>query len=377
VCHVISGYFRNDARIFLRQCKSLKKYGFDVSILTNDGEPDEEIDGIKIFDCRKSWSRVKTLLMAKQQFLHSAISIEADVYQLHSPELLPLGVALKRLGKKVVYDAHEDMPRHILEKEWLPPLSRAAVSRAFENYMLRTLSQYDDIISPHSHVVTDFQKRIGKGTLIANFPLISADLASTQSHYSARPPLLCYSGTVYAYSNQEEIVEALSRFEDIQYKIAGYIDEAHAERLKAMPAGQKVTALGRLSRSALHEFYQTARVGMVVYDYKLNLGGKLGSYGTNKIFEYMEAGLPVICTDYILWKDIVDRYDCGICVAPGKPDEIADAIDYLLRDSHRAYRMGQNGRSAVLKEFHWGSEEAKYVGLFERLFDQRRAENII
>lgn len=367
VCHVISGYFRNDARVFLRQCKSLHKHGFTVSILTNDGEPDEVLDGIKVIDCGKLWSRAKTLARAKRQFLEKALEIDADIYQLHSPELLPLGLTLKKLGKLVVYDAHEDMPRHLLEKEWLPLFSRKAISFAFEKYMLHALGQFDDIVSPHSHVVADFQAKLGKGTLIANFPLVGANSAFSQADYDARGTVLCYSGTVYSYSNQEEVVEALSKFDKVQYRIAGYIDPNHAERLKAMPAGERVAVLGRLSRPDLYEFYHSARVGVVIYDYKLNLGDRLGSYGTNKVFEYMEAGLPFVCTDYILWKDIIDRYDCGVCVAPGRPDEIATAIDYLLRDSQRAYHMGQNGRKAVLQEFNWASEEKKYVELFRRL----------
>lgn len=367
VCHVISGYFRTDARVFLRQCKSLHSHGFEVSILTNDGDQDEVLDEIGIIDCAKPWPRWKTLLMAKRQFLAKALEIDADIYQLHSPELLPLGLALKTAGKKVVYDAHEDMPRHILEKEWLPRFTRKPISAAFEKYMLRTLVQYDDIVSPHSHVVANFQEVLGKGVLIANFPLVADNWDFSREDFVSRENILCYSGTVYAYSNQEEIVEALGAFDDLQYRIAGYIDEEHGKRLMAMSNGDKVRFLGRLSRPDLHAFYQSTLIGVVIYDYKLNLGNRLGSYGTNKVFEYMEAGLPFICTDYILWKDIIDRYDCGVCVAPGKPNEIVAAIRYFREDKDRAYRMGQNGRRAVLEEFNWRSEEKKYVALFRGL----------
>lgn len=370
VCHVISGYFRNDARVFLRQCKSLDRHGFDVSILTNDGQPDEVLDGVRVVDCGKPWPRWKALLFAKRQFLPKALELDADTYQLHSPELLPLGLALLRAGKRVVYDAHEDMPRHILEKEWLPLFSRKLISVAFERYMYWALRQYDEIVSPHSHVVSEFQLRLGKGVLIANFPIVADNWEFSRDDFVGRENILCYSGTVYSYSNQEEIVDALGAFENLEYRIAGHIDEAHGERLKARPNGGQLKFLGRLSRPDLHEFYRSALIGVVIYDYKLNLGDRLGSYGTNKVFEYMEAGLPFICTDYVLWKDIVDRYDCGICVAPGRSDEIAAAIERLLQDKDMAFRMGQNGRRAVLEEFNWSSEEKKYVELFRSLAPQ-------
>lgn len=351
----------------MRQCKSLKAHGFDVSIITNDGDPDEILDGIPIFDCKKTWPRWKTLLFAKRQFMAKALEINADIYQLHSPELLSLGLSLKKAGKRVVYDAHEDMPRHIMEKEWLPRGSRQAISIMFEKYMMSTLSKYDEIISPHFHVIDKMKLSFGKGIAICNFPILSINDYLSVENYCNRDNIICYSGTVYDYSNQEEVLLALERLPETQYRIAGYIEESHCQRLMDMPSGDRVKFLGRLSRSDLHEFYQASLVGLVVYDYKLNLGDRLGSYGTNKIFEYMEAGIPFIATDYLLWKDIVDRYECGICVTPGRSDEIAAAIEFLLNDRERAYWMGQNGRRAVFDEFNWASEEKKYVGLFRRL----------
>lgn len=374
VCHVISGYFRNDARIFLRQCKSLHTHGFNVSILTNDGGGDQIVDGIRIIDAKKPWPRWRTLLQAKRQMLSAALDIHADIYQLHSPELLPLGLALRRAGKIVVYDAHEDMPRHLLEKEWLPRFTRRALSILFEKYLHYALARYDDVVSPHSHVVANLNNKLQKGILIANFPLVCEDWEFSESEYSQREEVLCYSGTVYAYSNQEGIIRTLENFKNLEYRIAGYIDSGFRERLMASPNSERVHFFGRLSRQALYEFYNSALIGVVVYDYKLNLGDRLGSYGTNKIFEYMEAGLPFICTDYVLWKDIVDRYDCGVCVSPNDPDQLAEAVGYLLRDRKRAYQMGQNGRQAVLREFNWASEEEKYVALFSALASRERAK---
>lgn len=367
ICHVISGYFRNDARVFLRQCLSLVRAGHDVSILTNDGEPDEVVDGVQIYACDTQWPRWRVLMGATRQFLSLALKVDADVYQIHSPELLPLGLRLKRLGKSVVYDAHEDLPRHILEKEWLPNLFRQPISVATEVYLRRTLRQFDEVVSPHSHVVADLQQAIGKGILVANFPLIDESRAFSLAEYRARSKIVCYSGTVYSYSNQEEIIDALKTVPEARYDVAGYIPEDHRQALMSREGAARVRFLGRLSRSDLRQFYLSSRVGVVVYDYKLNLGGRLGSYGTNKIFEYMEAGLPIICTDYDLWKDIVARYGCGICVEPGNSMQIAEACQFLLANPEKAFSMGQAGRKAVLEEFNWDTENRKYINMFTRI----------
>lgn len=367
VCHVISGYFRNDARVFLRQVLSLKRAGHDVSMVTNDGEPDEVMDGVVIRACRLKLSRRRVLLGAKRQFLPELVAVDADVYQLHSPELLPLALPLKRAGKLVVYDAHEDLPRHIWEKEWVPWILRRPMGYASEHYLRFVLGRIDEVVSPHSHVVAHLQRTIGKGVLVANFPVVQDLPDVTEEEFAQRPATICYTGTVYSYSNQEETLDALAQIPGVRYRVAGHIADDHRRALEARAGSSKATFLGRLGRADLRSLYGSCLVGMCIYDYKHNLGWKLGSYGTNKVFEYMEAGLPLICTDYDLWRDLVERWECGICVRPGSVEEIRAAIEFLLSDRARAYRMGQNGRRAVLQEFNWATEERKYLEVFERL----------
>jgi glycosyltransferase involved in cell wall biosynthesis len=367
VCHVISGYYRNDTRIFLRQCKSLSKYSYDVSILANDGLGYEVIDDISIYSTEKIWKRGAFLfLFAKYQFKKAALKINADIYQIHSPELIMLGLYLKKKGKTVIYDAHEDMPNHILEKEWIPLYFRKIVSVIVSNYMNYSLRVFDEIVSPHSHVVNYFNKRGLRATSIANFPLVNQIDDLTFEKYISNSNLLCYSGTVYSYSNQEYILEAMEDLPNVHYQIAGYFDETYFESLKKYNSFSRLKLLGRISHLDLREFYRSSLIGIVIYDYKLNLGFDLGSYGTNKIFEYMEAGLPIICTNFILWKAIVDKYDCGICVEPNNSQQITLAIKFLLEDKSRSFEMGQNGKKAVISEFNWEVEERKYIKLFDK-----------
>lgn len=373
ICHVISGYFRNDARVFLRQVLSLKRAGHDVSIVTNDGEPDEVLEGVPIYSCRQVFPRWRVLLDAKRQFLSELVRVDADVYQLHSPELLPLALPLKRLGKAVVYDAHEDLPRHIWEKEWVPWLLRRPMGYAAEYYMRFVLRRIDEVVSPHSHVVAHLQKTVGRGVLVANFPLVHALESVSEAEFAARPAAICYTGTVYSYSNQEATLDAIAELPGVHYRVAGYVDEGHKAALMQRPGAARAEYMGRLGRPELRALYLSTIAGLSIYDYKHNLGWTLGSYGTNKVFEYMEAGLPLICTDYDLWRDIIDRWKCGVYVKPGSVAEIRRAIEYVVSDRKRAYEMGQNGRRAVLEEFNWTTEERKYLAVFDRIRQSREA----
>ncbi|MCH1547895.1 MAG: glycosyltransferase family 4 protein [Flavobacteriaceae bacterium] len=368
VCHIISGYYRIDARVFQRQCKSLQKDGYDVSILTNDGEPEDIIEGIVFYSCEKVYqSRIKTLLSATKQFYKKAKGIDADVYQLHSPELFSLGLKLKKLGKKVIYDAHEDLPRHIQEKEWLPKIIRKPLSIIVEWYMNYSLSKFDFIITPHSHVLLDLKNKVKNIELIANFPIVKESHNFTLEEYLKRENIICYTGTVYSYSNQELLGRIVSNFKDLKYNIAGYMDDNLLKKLKTMILKSKFKFHGRIPFNQLPIFYNQATIGYVLYDYKLNLGYKLGSYGTNKIFEYMEEGLPFICTDYTLWKDICNNYNCGIFIPPGDENKLKEALTFLITNKEQAYKMGQNGKKAVKDIFNWTSEERKYLKIFENI----------
>lgn len=368
VCHVISGYFRNDARVFQRQCKSLQRNGYDISILTNDGEKDEILDNIPIYSCDSYFSsRLLTLAFAKYQFYSKALSLDAEVFQLHSPELISLGLALQKKGKKIIYDAHEDLPRHILEKEWLewvPLFIRKLLSFFIEIYLNRALRKYDAVITPHHHVNDNFLKEDINSILVTNFPLVRNLDDLSFEDYCRRGNKICYTGTVYSYSHQEEILEAIAGIEDIEYKVAGYFDTRHYESLDKFSGFKKMDFLGRIPWQDLVDFYKEMAIGIVVYDYKLNLGDRLGSFGSNKLFEYMEAGLPIICTDYILWKDVVERYECGLSVEPRNVDQLKNAIKYLLENKEVAYKFGKNGQQAIKEELNWSTEEKKYLRIY-------------
>jgi len=364
VCILTSGYLRDNARNFQRQAKSILSFGFNVSILTNDGGNDECIDGIDIY-CTKFWkSRIMILLFAWKQFYHKSININADIYLIHSPELLLLGLLLKLKGKKVIYDAHEDLPNHIIEKEWLPRLTRKTISYFTSIYMNFVFSKIDAVISPHTHVLDRYSSINKNCILIANFPLYLSNLKVSYSEYCKRGKVICYSGTCYPHSNQLQILEAIKDFEFLSYSIAGFIPEDLYFKMQEHVSFSKVNFLGMIKYKSLKDFYKKAQIGLVIMDYKLNLGGKRGTFAVNKIFEYMEAGLPIICSDYDLWIELIDKYKCGLYVKPGDIIEIKKAIKYLYENPKIAYKMGQNGINAIDKEYNWKVEENKLRELF-------------
>jgi glycosyltransferase involved in cell wall biosynthesis len=78
----------------------------------------------------------------------------------------------------------------------------------------------------------------------------------------------------------------------------------------------------------------------------------------------MSAGTPVIASDFPEWREIIEECGCGLVVDPHDPNEIAEAINYLLTHPHEAEAMGRLGRKAVEEKFNWSSEERKLLALY-------------
>jgi glycosyltransferase involved in cell wall biosynthesis len=81
----------------------------------------------------------------------------------------------------------------------------------------------------------------------------------------------------------------------------------------------------------------------------------------------MSAGLAVVASNFPLWIEIVEKNNCGICVDPYNPKQIAEAIDFLARNPDKTKKMGQNGRRLVIEKYNWEIEEKKLLVLYVKL----------
>ena len=83
----------------------------------------------------------------------------------------------------------------------------------------------------------------------------------------------------------------------------------------------------------------------------------------------MGAALPVVASDFPLWKGIVEKHEAGVCVNALDPDAIADGVNRLLDDSEQCRTMGEKGRKHILSEFNWEHEALKLNSFYETLMN--------
>lgn len=141
--------------------------------------------------------------------------------------------------------------------------------------------------------------------------------------------------------------------------------------MQTHPSWKKVDLQGRQPHSKIIELLSDSMCGLAVSKYGPNVNGKKGTLGNTKLFEYMQVGIPVICTDLELWKDIIDTYKCGICVKPNDIDGIRDAILFILSNPIEAKKMGDRGRKAIKEKYCWEREAKKIDDLYKKILVDR------
>ncbi len=358
VCHVTSVHKYTDVRIFHKQCISLSKK-YDVYLVAPNVK-DQTISNVKICGVTLPLGRVRRV-MNLNRIYKRALEIDADIYHFHDPELMKMGLKFKQRGKKVVFDSHEDIPLDIAEKKWIPSLFRPLLSRYYENLQKRILPQYDALVSVTPSII-DKLKQLNINTYqITNYPIYK-DFEDNRKWNNS----ICFAGLISPSWLHHNVIDALSAC-NITYEIVGPSDPDYISKLSKLASWNKVSYGGTIKHGEVYSYIQRSMAGIALYDYLPSFGYKLGSLGNNKIFEYMAAGVPVIATDFVLWRDLIEKNNCGICVNPHDIDAIKNAIIYLLNNPQKARIMGDNGARVSRELFNWESQENILFTLYEKL----------
>jgi glycosyltransferase involved in cell wall biosynthesis len=361
VCHITTVHPVDDHRILHKECASLRDAGYDVSLIAPHAG-NVVVDGIAVVGLGgPARNRLERTVRRPLAAYRAAVALDADLYHFHDPDFLPFAVRLARAGKRVVYDAHEDVPAQIRHKDWIPAPARASVARAFARLEAACAGRLDAVVSPSLEALERLQPHQPRAVPLPNYPRL--DALAPAADWDDRLRAACYVGGVTRVRGACELVDAMAHA-DAELYVAGAISPpALARELERSAGWPRVRYLGRVEHARVPELLARVKVGLIPLH---PIGNYVDAYPV-KLFEYMAAGLPVIATDVPRWRQVLEAHDCGVCVAPRSPRLLAEAITALLDDDERARAMGERARRAAVEHYSWETQAVALEELYAEL----------
>lgn len=369
IVHMTSAHGPFDHRIFHKECRSLARAGYEVVELGNYASTDS-IDGVRLQGLGLSSGRLQRMTIKLGTICREAFRSDGDAYHIHDPDLLIAGLLLRAAGKRVVYDIHEDVPRDVLMKTYIPKPIRMPlmwVVELAENTAARCMS---GLIPATPSIAKRFYAKNNNTVVVNNYPDLDEFLPSMISKPESRSPAVAYIGGINEQRGIHEMLAAMNllpRTLGARLELAGWFSIPGLDtELAASSQWQHVRWHGELDRNGIASLLKDVRAGLVLLHPEKNFVAAQPV----KLFEYMAAGIPVIASDFPLWRKIVEDAGCGLLVNPFDTRAIAAAIERLITNPTEAEAMGQRGRKAVERHFNWANEEKTLLSFYASLLTE-------
>jgi glycosyltransferase involved in cell wall biosynthesis len=365
VCHLSNLHVAFDTRIFFRFCRSLAKH-YDVTLIAV--HPREEVvNGIRIVPIRRLKSRYFEMATASFRMFPKALRARAHIYHIHDPELIPCGLWLRLLGKKVIFDVHENFAADIADKPWIR--HKKPLAALFAWWEKRAVRRFELLLAENSYA-PHYDALGARYTVVLNYP----DLPFFRPYRKLEPRQaehLFYIGILLETRGLYEIAEALYLLKQqgriFHFHCIGELYSRLEQGLQKLPFFEGIKdQLHFYGRMRLDEGYALSMdmgIGLCIIHPMKN---SVESYPT-KMFEYMSIGLPLIASDFPLYRNVVEQHACGLCVDPLKPSDLALAILRIAGDDALRLQMAKNGVNAAEAHYSWESQEKLVLEVYEKL----------
>lgn len=366
IAHLTTVHERFDTRIYYKMCTSLNQLG-EVYLLCADGKGNEIRDNINIVDVGKINHRLFRFWFSVNKIYNKALELNADIYHLHDPELIRIGLKLVKMGKKVIFDSHELVGDQILSKDYIPKFIRGIVAKVYNFYEQKSLPKFSCLIAATPHI-RDHLKRVNNNTIdICNYPILNNETVQNSNEVKNLNYInsICYVGGISKKRGLKELVQALelTRNKIVLNLVGNFVPSSFEHELKNLPGWRHVNYLSYLTKNQVLKVYSESQIGIVTlhptpaYIYSLPV----------KMFEYMSNKLPVIASNFKSFCNIFNDVQCGLNVNPCSPKEIAKAIDYLIDNPAERCEMGKKGYQSVISKYNWSLEEQKLFSFYQKI----------
>ncbi len=357
-----------------QQARSSVEDGFEVVVIAPH-DRDEVREGVRVLAVPPYRNRLERVTRTNWQCLRRALAEKPDIYYLHTPDLIPWALPLRLFGCKVVYDVLEDYTGAAMVRTWLPDWARALAVGLIRSVNFVARKAFATVIAER-YYARDFPEAIE----VLNYAR-EEDYAEISS--IARDPAsldrirLLYAGSITDVRGGRHHARLLPHLpEDASLRLIGNCPLADLrDELETIarndPRLELVISNDWLPRETIVAAYREPyTAGIAIFPDTVHYREK----ELTKLFEYMAAGLPIVCSNFPVWRELVEGSGVGLCVDPENPAAAAAAIRWLADNPEAARRMGIRGRELVRERFNWASQARALNDLFRRMLDLPRRD---
>jgi len=366
VCHLSPVQRTRDERAFTRESLPATGYGLKFAIV-GPHSLTGKVDRVEFVAVPTSRNRLMRVLLFVRM-VSRALKQSADIYHVHSPELIPAGLALKLFfHKRVVYDSREDFPSMMLTKAYLPTRLRKPMSWVVAQFEKLAAQCLDAVVTADSGSLRPLARTgSSKKLVFYNFPNLRFFPSTETSEKSYE---LVYRGGLSERSGTFVLLEAVRLLADSgmppRLLLLGYTDNPESERkirdvLISLGIEKLVTLRGTIPHEAMARTLSEARIAVC----PLQQIPKFMNNIPVKVFESWACGLPVIATDLPPIRPFFQHEGLGLLVKPGDPKDLAEAIRRLLAAPELIEEYGRRARQVVLQRYNSSVEIHKLVSLY-------------
>lgn len=379
VCMLTGTHPPFDPRIFQKEGRSLRKLGYEVTLVapSEDAVGERDREGIHLVPLpayKSKWVRTINLF----RLIWKGLKIRAEVVHSHELDALFAGLVIKLLtGRRLIYDAHEHHASMIAENPKIPRWFKPWVERSI-GAMEEAACRFVDQVITVNRTLQERYLRIGKQVVV----LYNSPVLSVYNRWSEEGPPRAYDGrSVVVYQGGVSVDRGVDRFlfalrevrrscPEVVFLVAGpLLDEDQCGRwiaryVKEHDLAGHFRITGWLSYEEMCAYTRSAKVGVILFQ-PTHYNNWIGL--PNKLFEYMASGKPVVASDFPEMRRIIEEGQCGLLVNPADPGAIARAILYLLKHPREAEEMGRRGRKIVEERYNWEHMEKVLGEVYHRL----------
>lgn len=362
VLHISTAHPPYDPRIVFKQCQTLSEH-YEVFCALPHADP-TVAPGIRFIRLPYFKRVVWRILLTCPLILLRGLWLRPKVVHLYAPEFIPFTYLFRVMGARVIYEVQENLHK----KMHLKTLNRGfLLEKAFWWFDQLARRHFFLVFTEHGYLTT-YTGLTKPYAVIYNYPLLSF-LEPFRRPYQPNKdtPSFFYIGLLSFERAFDTLVDALanlkSNYPQFTVDLFGrrtFTNTALAQLPHFKHVRNHLRFYGYTDQRMAFSSITGATAGLALLK---PVGDYPESYPT-KLFEYMALGLPVVTSDFPLYRAVVEQNKCGICVSADNAQQITDALTYLIEHPDEARAMGQRGRQAVEKTYNWHSESLKLLRFY-------------